>query len=266
MLEATQQVKEGWYPDPTGGLWLRRWDGRGWAHETRGATQQAQLEGRGDGQALQRALDTAPETGWASIAFALHSALVSREPVVMAIQVSQTSRIIVNTLQHTYQWDGEQADLPPVQQNVPLTFSAGELQVAGQQGRNLDGLLWRISQVAFPHRLAPWLQEGDLYRMQRWPNLTTINPELDDMRQAAMLANGMFTVDELAGFSDRSYQPTLALINALSLMNTLKIAAPRDTAMIAAVQGHPAAVSAAPVPQPTQKTGLFQRLRNRLGL
>ena len=25
MLETAQQVAEGWYPDPTGRLWLRRW-------------------------------------------------------------------------------------------------------------------------------------------------------------------------------------------------------------------------------------------------
>ena len=40
---------------------------------------------------------------------------------------------------------------------------------------------------------------------------------------------GMFTVDELAGFSDRSFGATRALVNALSLMNTLKVATPRDT-------------------------------------
>ena len=128
--------------------------------------------------------------------------------------------------------------------------------------------------------------------MQRWPNLTTINPELDDMRQAAMLANGMFTVDELAGFSDRSFGATRALVNALSLMNTLKVATPRDTGVFSQQQGFGAPQSfggqpafAGTTPQPSfgqqpaqqgapaeqyaqaaQKPGLFQRLRARLGL
>lgn len=265
MLETTQQVTEGWYPDPMGRLWLRRWDGQSWTQETQGATPQAQLEYAGD-TAHTRAFQSTPEVGWASVAFALHSALVSLEPVVVKVQVSPSSRILVSTLEHTYHWEGEPADmaeLPPLPQNVPIAFGQGGIGTLAQ-GRSLDGLLWRISHTAFRGRLAPWLQDGDLYRMLRWPNLTTINPELDDMRQAAMLANGMFTIDELAGFSDRQYQPTLALINALSLMNTLKVAAPRDTAMMSPFAGAPAAM---PTSQPAAKpSGLFQRLRQRLGL
>ena len=266
MLETAQQVAEGWYPDPTGRLWLRRWDGQNWTQQTQGATPQAQLE-HADDLASSRAFHAAPEVGWASVAFALHSALVSREPVVVTVQVTQATQIVVNTLEHTYRWDGEPSDgLPPLRQNVPILFAQGAVG-GSTPGRNLDGLLWNISQTAFRNRLAPWLQDGDLYRMQRWPNLTTINPELDDMRQAAMLANGMFTVDELAGFSDRTYQPTLALINALSLMNTLKVAAPRDTSMLNPFAAAPAAAPvAAPVARPVQKPGLFQRLRGRLGL
>ena len=110
------------------------------------------------------------------------------------------------------------------------------------------------------------------------------------MRQAAMLANGMFTVDELAGFSDRSFGATRALVNALSLMNTLKVATPRDTGVFSqqslapqAFGGQPAFAGTTPQPsfgqqpaqqgapaeqyaQAAQKPGLFQRLRARLGL
>lgn len=262
MLEATRPIAEGWYPDPLGRLWLRRWDGDSWTTEVRGASAQSQL---GDSQAnAAPGIEHAPrpETGWAGIAFAVRSALVSGEQVAVTVTIPGYNPLIINAHDHTYVWLEEPADLPHNTDGVELSFSRGA-GAAQQQSRNLDGLLWRISHTAFRSRLAPWLQEGDLYRMQRWPNLTTINPELDDMRQAAMLANGMFAVDELAGFSDRALQPTLALINALSLMNTLKVAAPRETAFLA-----PAAGPVQPSVQPSapQKPGLFQRLRARLGL
>ncbi|MBN9613823.1 MAG: hypothetical protein J0H64_10305, partial [Actinobacteria bacterium] len=215
----------------------------------------------------------APETGWAAVALALHSALVSGEAVRVAIALPGRAPIEVNTFDHSYTWEQETAELPADASGAQIAFTRAEL-AAGQPGQSLDGLLWRISRVAFPDRLAPWLQPDDLYRMQRWPNLTTINPELDDMRQAAMLANGMFTVEELAGFSDRPLLPTRALINALSLMNTLKIAAPRAAAAFS-IPATPAQVTmpgSAPVMRAdapavaAPKQGLFQRLRNRLGL
>ncbi|MHA3722844.1 DUF2510 domain-containing protein [Leucobacter sp. HY1910] len=266
MLEPQQSVADGWYPDPQGGLWLRRWDGTSWTSETRGLGTQSQREIAAEmtgGFGL-----TAPETGWAGVALALHSALVGGDPVTVMVTLPDGSRFAVNTLDHTYFWPKDPGELAAQLEGFEIAYqtaTAGSLP----QASNLDGLLWRISQRAFRQRLAPWLQEGDLYRMQRWPNLTTISPELDDMRQAAMLANGMFTIEELAGFSDRQYQPTRALINALSLMNTLKVAAPRDTGAI-----RPGAAHAAPVASPGQqaavaavrKPGLFQRLRNRLGL
>ncbi|MBO1901122.1 DUF2510 domain-containing protein [Leucobacter weissii] len=258
MIDTNQRVADGWYPDPEGRLSLRRWDGAQWTQETRGNLDWGRPVASLD--LPSRHHPDAPETGWAGVAFALHSALVSREAVALRIGIAEQSTITVDTFEQSYVWDDEPASLPAIPANVRITFSPSDL-AAQSQGRNLDGLLWRISREAFADRLAPWLQPDDLYRLQRWPNLTTINPELDDMRQAAMLANGMFTVEELAGFSDRSLHATRALINALSLMNTLRIAAPRDTAAFVT----PAAPAPAPA-APARKPGLFQRLRARLGL
>ena len=287
MLETSHGVAEGWYADPGGRLLMRYWNGNDWTLETRGNDAWAAP----DEQQLSQPAVGRPETGWAGVAFALHSALLSKQPATVTITLPTQSVVTVNTFNHTYTWGGETAQLPPLISQASITFAPGNIS-EGQQGRSLDGLLWRISAKAFPDRLAPWLQSDDLYRMQRWPNLTTINPELDDMRQAAMLANGMFTVDELAGFSDRSFGATRALVNALSLMNTLKVATPRDTGVFSQQQGFGAPQSfggqpafAGTTPQPSfgqqpaqqgapaeqyaqaaQKPGLFQRLRARLGL
>jgi len=263
MLDTTQRAAEGWYPDPHGGLCLRHWDGEHWTHETRAGT------GFGAGApGFEGLVDPTnappPETGWGAVAIALRSALISGEPVRVTVALPDRTVLTVNTFDHSYTWLDEPDDLPRDVDGARIGFARSELTSAGQ-GRSLDGLLWRISMTAFPDRAAPWLQPDDLYRMQRWPNLTTINPELDDMRQAAMLANGMFTVEELAGFSDRRLQPTRSLINALSLMNTLKVAAPRETNVFAPAV--PAGGTAhAHAHAPARRIGLFQRLRDRLGL
>ena len=75
-------------------------------------------------------------------------------------------------------------------------------------GRSLDELLWKVGRAAFPERLAPWLEEGDGYWLTRWPNWTTLLPETDHIRQTAMLANTLLTIEQLAALSGR--RPTFA--------------------------------------------------------
>lgn len=278
MFLEVHQVAAGWYPDPSGRLLLRFWDGSAWSEETKGNDAWAGSHSPEGQQLIQRA----PETGWAGVAFALHSALSNGSPSVVNVTLPTHDSFTVNTHTQVYSWVNEPALLPDFTGNASVVFTPGSTDGSGQdagQARSLDGLLWRISAMAFANRLAPWLREDDLYRMQRWPNLTTIQPELDDMRQAAMLANGMFTVDELAGFSDRPFQATRSLINALSLMNTLRVATPRTTTVLMPAPGSfgvaqpqmvekqvAAEPAARTLPKAPQKPGLFQRLRSRLGL
>lgn len=287
MFLEPHRAAEGWYPDPGGRMLMRRWTGAEWAFETQG--DDAWADPPLDAQPLSQSL--APEEGWASVAFALHSAIHSGKPVAVTVALSPASHFTVDTLNQVYSWDDEPEVLPILSGATSISFAPGPFETTSTV-RSLDGLLWRISMTAFANRTAPWLREDDLYRMQRWPNLTTINPELDDMRQAAMLANGMFTVDELAGFSDRSITATRALINALSLMNTLKVATPRDTGIVMPQQTsfgyaqqpfqaqsvstqslspHSMSPQSVSAPRPphmpqAQRPGLFQRLRSRLGL
>lgn len=293
MLDTTCLAVEGWYPDPSGRLAMRFWNGDEWTAKMRGNDAWAT-----PGTEASSASDR-PETGWAGIAFALHSAISCPQPVQVTVSFPSASELTVNTFDHSYVWRDEPHELPRLDGPAEIVFEPCD--TSAEHGRNLDGLLWRISAEAFADRTAPWMHADDLYRLDRWPNLTTIQPELDDMRQAAMLANGMFTVDELAGFSDRSFAATRSLINALSLMNTLKVATLRNTGAHAYGAnpfgtGAPQQFGAAPTqtygglttgefgarlarPQPefaaaapaattasVPKQGLFQRLRSRLGL
>lgn len=272
MFLDSHRVREGWYPDPSGRLVLRHWDGSAWSEDTKGTDDwAAQINGT-----PVTTTTRAPETGWAGVAFALHSALLNGAPATVTVTLPSGETFTVDAHNQVYTWRDEPETLPVLAGSATFTFAPASGEPIGQS-RSLDGLLWRISGAAFPLSLAPWLQEDDLYRMQRWPNLTTINPHLDDMRQAAMLANGMFTLDELAGFSDRDVIETRTLINALSLMNTLKVATPRSTSVFVPAPGsfgvaqpqlveQKVATTPRALPETRQKPGLFQRLRSRLGL
>ena len=55
-----------------------------------------------------------------------------------------------------------------------------------------------IGYTAFGDEPAPWLREGDRYRLRRWPALAELNITLDQVRMTAMLGNAFATADELA--------------------------------------------------------------------
>ena len=65
-------------------------------------------------------------------------------------------------------------------------------------GRPLDPLLWSIGLHAFGDEPAPWLVPGYRYRLRRWPALSGIAVDLDQVRMIAMLGNAFATADELA--------------------------------------------------------------------
>ena len=117
-------------------------------------------------------------------------------------------------------------------------------------GKSLDELLWKVGRAAFPERLAPWLAEGDGYWLTRWPNWTMLHPDTDHIRQTAMLANTLLTIEQLAALSGRGVESTRTLVNALSLMGVLGVAA-ADT------------LDARVAPEPLGEASLFQRLRRR---
>ncbi|WP_224763675.1 MULTISPECIES: DUF2510 domain-containing protein [unclassified Salinibacterium] len=209
--------------------------------------------------ALPAGTENAPELGWAGAALTLHSVQSARVPMVIELEIVGHPSMIVDTRYQAFTWP-LRLDLFPenplgVRVSVDLVEPLGE-PAFELPGEALDALLWKIGTIAFPTRLAPWLNSTDVYRLQRWPNLTTLNPDMDQMRQAAMLSNGIFSVEQLAEFSGRSIETTRTLINALSLMNALEILPPEKS-----VQYEPPA----PV-KPDNDKSLFGRLRRRLGL
>ena len=209
--------------------------------------------------ALPAGTANAPELGWSGAALTLHSVQSAHVPMVIELEVVGHPSIVVDTRFQAFMWP-LRLDLFPenplgVRVSVDLVEATGD-PVFELPGEPLDALLWKVGTIAFPARLAPWLNPTDVYRLKRWPNLTTLNPDMDQMRQAAMLSNGIFSVEQLAEFSGRSLDTTQSLINALSLMDALEIMPAEKS-----VQYETPAVEKA-----ENDRSLFGRLRRRLGL
>jgi hypothetical protein len=283
------QVRAGWYPDPLGMPQLRWWDGRSWTSHTSTARQAPvraaapagfadpdEVRPRArhrattaeDGETLHPAAPTqlangqsalpagtgaAPELGWAGAALTLHSVQSTRVPMLIELGVANHPTIRIDARHQAYDWVLELDRFPETPTGVVVS-----VELVGTStpppfelpGKSLDELLWKVGRAAFPERLAPWLEEGQGYWLTRWPNWTTLQPETDHIRQTAMLANTLLTLDHLAALSGRSVETTRTLVNALSLMGVLGVADASSLVQRAA-------------PEALGEGSLFQRLRRR---
>lgn len=176
--------------------------------------------------------------------------------MLIELGVAAHPSIVIDPRHQAYDWaldlqwfpdhpTGVVVSVELVGEKVPAPFAL--------PGKSLDELLWKVGRAAFPERLAPWLEDGDGYRLTRWPSWSTLAPDTDHVRQTAMLANSVLTLEQLAGLSGRGIDTTRTLVNALSLMGVLFV--------IPAAQLTPA-----PVPAALPEGSLFQRLRQRFGL
>jgi hypothetical protein len=282
------QVRAGWYPDPLGMPQMRWWDGRAWTRHISTAREapvvrpsapvgfaepdEPRPRGRhradtavdgvapvggaqfANGQsALPAGTGALPELGWAGAALTLHSVQSTRVPMLIELGVANHPTIRIDARHQAYDWLLELERFPetPTAVVVAVELVAESTPPPFElPGKSLDELLWKVGRAAFPERLAPWLEEGQGYWLTRWPNWTTLHPDTDHIRQTAMLANALLTVEQLAALSGRGVESTRTLINALSLMGVLGVASP-DTLVQRAD------------PAPLGEGSLFQRLRRR---
>ncbi|WP_262406221.1 DUF2510 domain-containing protein [Protaetiibacter sp. SSC-01] len=281
------QVRAGWYPDPLGMPQLRWWDGRSWTSHISTAREapvrhvapagfadpdevrrrgrhRAETSGEGDTEArgpqfasgqsaLPAGTNATPELGWAGAALTLHSVQATRVPMLIELGVANHPTIRIDPRHQAYDWLLDLERFPEAPTGVVVSVElvgAGTPPPFELPGKSLDELLWKVGRAAFPERLAPWLEDGQAYWLTRWPNWTSLQPDTDHIRQTAMLANTMLTIEQLAGLSGRGVETTRTLINALSLMGVLGVAEPSTVAPRAAREA-------------LGENSLFQRLRRR---
>jgi hypothetical protein len=260
-----RQTPAGWYPDPLGLPQLRWWDGQGWGEHTSEARrpllgQQARTVAYADPADEEQpaaaepveastadpvvpptaaptafasgpaALPAGPEDavqGWGGAALTINSMRAAGVPTVLDVEIAGHPPLVIDTRASAFSWQLELDRFPaePSAVAVSVRIVDAGAPAAFEGGAPLDGLLWKMGFAAFPDELAPWLRAGDAYRLRRWPDLSGFEPDTDPLRQAAMLSNGVFTLEQLANFTGRSIEPTRSLLNALGLMGLLEVVA-----------------------------------------
>jgi hypothetical protein len=208
--------------------------------------------------------------GWAAAATAIRAVRRIDQPVLLSLDVDDYGTITVDLARHAYDGGGMLADLPVDPATVRVETRTVALESSPEfdlPGRTLDPLLWLIGRHAFGPSLAPWLHDDSRYRLRRWPNLAELTVPLDQVRLIAMLGNTFATVDELAATAGIPVEVARQTLNACSVLGILRRqsdAAGPATASPAAAGPAPRQVTPASA-VPAASTGLFARLRERLG-
>jgi hypothetical protein len=204
-------------------------------------------------------VDAPPElAGWAGAASAVHACQQMAFPMTLRLHVAEHDVIAIDFPSNAFEWSVSLDDFPHAPETVLVETRPGSLDAPAIElpGRSLDPLLWSIGLHAFGEEPAPWLVPGHRYRLRRWPSLSEVPVNLDQVRMIAMLGNAFATADELAAAAQTPPLDARRLVNALAVMGILRRSA-----------GAPAFEAAGPHRRPTASgtTGLFNRLRERWG-
>jgi hypothetical protein len=193
--------------------------------------------------------------GWTRAAIAVHSMLQIPVPMFLRLEADEHPPLVIDFRHHAFEWAVETGDFPVHPLEVLVETEATTAEAAplfSLPGRNLDSLLWHIGLHSFAGMAASWLRPADRYKLTRWPNLTEHAHTLTQMRMTAMLGNVFLTADELAVAAGVELDEAQSLLNAFSLMGILQ------------TSGQELPVT--PVVEAVPQRGLFDRLRERLGL
>lgn len=194
----------------------------------------------------------APASEWAHVAEAIKTASSNAEPTVLAITSSSFPMLIIDVFDRSYWWKAEIADFPTAPEGINIrSHVRDEVIMPSGAGLDLSALLWMIGLNGYAHAPAPWLTDGARYRLRRWPNITSLPHDEDQLRMTSILSHAPLSAKELSAIAQTEPQSAHALIAALSLMNILRV-----------LPGASDEEAGAPAPTPAPR-GFFARLRGR---
>jgi hypothetical protein len=204
-------------------------------------------------------VEAPPElAGWAGAATAVHACQLMAMPMTLRLDVAGHDVIAIDFAYNAFEWSVPLDEFPEQPAGVLVETRPGRIDGPTLElpGLPLDPLLWSIGYHAFGGEPAPWLVPGNRYRLRRWPSLSGIAVDLDQVRMIAMLGNAFATADELAAAANAHPDDARRLINALSVAGLLRrsAGAPPLEARITTE-----------VPTTSGTTGLFARLREKWG-
>ena len=198
-----------------------------------------------------------PARGWARLAMVLQG-LHRTAQAIIVVDMSDGGNLAIDWGRKDYWWNGAPAVFPadPTIASIRMLRGDGaQLPFLRESPLPLEPLLWNIGIAAFPSTQAWWFSDGGRYRATRWPNYTVLEHDPDQVRMTALLGSAALTPTELALAANVEPSAAQRLLNALGLLGLVRELPVGETD-----------VSVRPVDVPTQRKGLFSRLRARLGV
>ncbi|GAA1206497.1 DUF2510 domain-containing protein [Rhodoglobus aureus] len=189
---------------------------------------------------------------WAQVAEAIKIASSNKQPTVLAITSSSFPMLVIDVFERSYWWKAEITGFPatPVSINIRSHVREHVIMPTGA-GFDLSALLWMVGLNGYAHSPAPWLTDGARYRLRRWPNITSLPHDADQLRMTSILSHAPLSAKELSAIAGTEPSSAHALVAALSLMNILRV-----------LPGASDDEIGAPAPAPAPR-GFFARLRGR---
>jgi hypothetical protein len=203
--------------------------------------------------------------GWRDTAVAICSILQIPSPMLLRLTPDDLPPLYVDFRFRAFEWPLPIDRFPTAPRYVDVETESTPVDsppLFDLPGRNLDALLWTIGLNAFSGESASWLHPKERYKLRRWPNLTELEPTIDQMRMIAVLGTSSFSPTELATAAGVDVSTVRNLVNALSLMGLLHVTedAPEFPEPTFPVTTTPSTETVEAPPS------LFKRLRERLGL
>ncbi|QYH36669.1 DUF2510 domain-containing protein [Salinibacterium sp. M195] len=189
---------------------------------------------------------------WAHVAEAVKIASSSAQPTVLAITSSSFPMLVIDVSERAYWWKAEIAAFPthPADINIRSHVREEVIMPTGA-GFDLSPLLWMTGTTGYADASAPWLTDGARYRLRRWPNITNLPHDADQLRMTSILSHAPLSANELSAIAETTPAAANALLAALSLMNILRV-----------LPGASDEEIGAPAPAAAPR-GFFARLRGR---
>ena len=195
---------------------------------------------------------TAIASEWAKVAEAITIASGNVAPTVLAITSPSFPMLVIDVSERAYWWKAEIVDFPMFPAEITVrSHVREEVIMPTGAGFDLNPLLWMIGTIGYAHTPAPWLADGARYRLRRWPNMTSLPHDADQLRMTSILSHAPLSVKELSAIAETEQIAANSLLAALSLMNVLRV-----------LPGASSDEVGAPAPAPAPR-GFFARLRGR---
>jgi len=211
---------------------------------------------------LRASADAAGELGWqpehdvdwSRLALRLRTAIELDEELMLEVVADDDDPLIIDIADRTFWWHLPLSDFPPKLRSLAITPVDPRGYDPGGAGHDLEPLLWQVAQASFDGGRARWLKPGDRYKLRRWPNLTALPHDSDQVRAMSLLGQAALTAEEFSSVAGIDETEAVRLLSALSLMGLLRVQPARE-----------AAAAPALIVQPRREPGLFARLRGLFG-